>query len=259
MLSRTSVIDRRSEEQALAVDFYNKCYLVTPYSSRFFTPQQLYEIVQEFDVYSSQAASLTARLSDIDYSSRPKSGALWINNQSKKNIIIHHLLQDEDDEDDSYDHNSDDNHESGYSRATHVAKVNNMTNEQLSTKLKEICYQELDRGNFHARDYPVAMLLHAIVVRNRYSDSWNWQLLDLGDQLKLLGVYGLLKDIDVDSALHQQHDQQQPEVITSEFINDSFATLLKLQSICAGEVDAHNDMRFEINDVNIVRELMVDI
>jgi len=38
-----------------------------------------------------------------------------------------------------------------------------------------------------------------------------------------------------------------------------FATLLKLQSVCDGELATHNDTRFEINDNDIVRELMVDI
>jgi len=53
-----------SDNQLLAKYFYQTCWLITPYSSKYFSKQEAIGL-NEFEEYSLQAASLAARLTNL--------------------------------------------------------------------------------------------------------------------------------------------------------------------------------------------------
>jgi hypothetical protein len=151
---------KQMENKRLAKEFYDSCWLVTPYSSKLFQPNELHGL-DNFTKYSFQAASLAARLASTIWGNyNPKT--VWFGRDSKISVTTQH--------------------------DSNVNAIS-MTDEELDEYiLHTITNDEYNSSGMRAESYPTIHLVRALIIDD------NWKQLSYQDQTRLLGVYGLLVD-----------------------------------------------------------------
>jgi len=148
------------ETKMLAKQLYDSCWLVTPYSSKLFHPDELNGL-GEYYRYSFQGASLAARLDSCVWGNHdPKT--VWFGRDSKIAVVNRH------------DSNID---------------AISMTDSQLDDYiLNTITNDEYNTSGHRAESYPTIHLTRALIIDD------GWKILSHQDQTRLLTVYGLLVD-----------------------------------------------------------------
>jgi len=253
----------------LAKFFYDKCGLITPYSSNFFSRQQLPELADR-KRYSLQAASTMYRLDSMS-GGNGLSKTVWFDRESRINCIDHYL-------------------DISWLRLTR-AEVKAMSDAELEQFiLHEITNIEYDRMGMSNETYPTILLVLGFIVEGNFTsnnadgvingiiddpidrdiddrgvsdklvvssrNSYNinkdsdyygsWQLLSRSDQDKLLSVYGLInEEEDADLWTYQTPVK--------------FMMLTNLQSAVAREVAAFYDDSFESRGYDLLQGLIGEI
>jgi len=207
-------------------DFYDKTWLVTPYSSQFITRDDM-EPLHEFNSYSFQAASLATRLSnmvwdDYGHSNRYQHGEEWFDYHTKRNIVANYLLNSSDTKYWSLSNQTIDN-------TPYVDEAQSMTNDQLDDYMSLILEKEGEKTGSQLDHNLVHALIHIIIVDNGHNS--NWDLLSYHDKVKLLYVYGI-----VGSNYDQDSTDDDQVVITHDHLN----MLKRLQLLCAQEIEVFN-------------------
>ena len=176
----------------LAKELYEKCYLITPYSSQFFTHADIVSEQARYEYYSLQGSSLAVRLSDIVWDDNRPVG-YWFDNTTKRNIIMHVYGSS------TIDENSNE-----------IATVS-IPDGKLDQELELILENEEQDSN-RLEHNPLVGLLHAIVTRS------NWQLLSVGDKDKLLYVYGVISELEASGTVELDYDQSLDKLLRLQFL-----------------------------------------
>jgi len=182
----------------LVRELYSKCYLITPFSSQYFSQSDITNEQARYSHYSLQGSSLAVRLSDIAWGDIIIK--FWFDNTTKRNII-------------EYIYGDTTIDENGDQIATSL-----IPDDKLDEELDIILESEEQESN-HLTDTPLISLRHAIITQQ------NWQLLSIDDKDKMLYVYGIVGEAEIGGDSDAALDY-----------SEALDKLLRLQSLAAQEI-----------------------